>query len=371
MNRSEMIGHILRRQILVAEGNLVTKAELQKHSASYLQEYKNWLDQQFAPTVQAEQSRIQQREHQMTAAAFIQNFTYKNRKLSQCQANHSALYDLGKGYSPEDPLTPDVLRRLLDGGVIPESRFVWEGIRTQQETQAQKHKHQVQKQAQGEQQVRKDFILFEQVCKQLAIRGLTNVAPGEANFAELQRKIASPMSATTITEFLLHGNHEFEWAKNDDELITDWQTQAAINERHKLAVEIAEDTTTDLEQRQQIITRYMTPVIALEELHKMHDGSELRRSIGNALSYESTEMMRQKVEQIRLRRQYRQLPKEELKAIVQSDREAKQAQQFDSTHRLPEHITRQVIIKADGKTLRKWISFYGQQALDARLNGVA
>jgi len=219
-------------------------------------------------------------------------------------------------------------------------------------------------QQQGQQAVR-DRGAFAAVCKALAVKGLANIADCDANYSIIQRHLGSGFSVADVTNLILRGGLEFEFAPNSNQIVRDWIDEAALKERRVLAVEIANDYSQDEETRQQVFDRLMTPPFPLEQLREMGD-SELRKAIGRNSMYETTEQLRTRAHQIRARRAFRKQSVEQVRAIVTADAQ----QRRDALNPvLPDSITAQAIRDAKPPQLRKWLQFYGQELLNQRLQG--
>lgn len=220
-------------------------------------------------------------------------------------------------------------------------------------------------QQQGQQAVR-DRQVFGAVCKALAVKGLANVANVDANYSIIQRHLGSGFSVADVTNLILRGDLEFEFAPNSNQIVRDWIDEAALKERRALAVEIANDYSQDEETRQQVFDRLMPPPFPLERLREMGDSAELRKAVGHNSTYETTEQLRARAHEIRARRALRKQSVEQVRAVVAADAQ----QRRDALNPvLPDSITAQAIRDAKPQQLRKWLQFYGQELLNQRLQG--
>jgi hypothetical protein len=350
------IVHLLENEFDGPAGQVTAedRAFLERSTVSYLESKVRELQSEIAardPLAKERESLRQTKEATNRAKARLQIHQYSG--LTNAQVNDDLLNELLPGPS----LSFENFRSLIEQNPNIAARFIWA---------EQPFSRVVQAEQQQRQQATKDRGVFSAVCRALTIKGLANVSDIDSNYVEVRRRVAGPLTAENVMNLILHGDLNFEFAPNSDQIVKEWIDEAAWRERRALAVEIANDYSLDAPTRQREFDRLMTPPVPLEQLREMNDSAELRKAVGQNSTYENTQQLRERAQEIRNRRAARAMSKEELQGIVAASAQ----QRRDALNPvLPDSITAQAIRDAKPPQLRKLLQFYGQDLVNQRLQG--
>jgi hypothetical protein len=180
---------------------------------------------------------------------------------------------------------------------------------------------------------------FDDACRTLAVAGVADVRPSDANFGMVMANITPPFSLDKLNSAIRTVTGLYP---NSPQQIFVWRQSADAAERHALVEEIILDHSRDANSR----------------------ATERKR----LLSRVPTEEMRQKVATIRERQRLRSLSVDDIRKenIFSQPPADNSGSGFRS---LPDTITKLQIHQANPEQLRRWLKFYGPDNLNARLAG--